>query len=209
MKSVRYAVALVLLLLGALINLNPDIVNQTADPQDGHHVEDSNLVGLQENEEWLVLRVAFPEKPHSDAKIDSIFDIDEDDSPELSASEYVRHMSAGSSSLEVTLSEDIWVSPMDEGYWGEDSPEMRDYGIDGRGVEGLVEDSVNALLSGKNLSRWDYNGDGFVDRILILHSGAAQESGASSESIWSHFSELQNPVELGEWTISHYTISSL
>ena len=126
MKSVRYAVALVLLLLGALINLNPDIVNQTADPQDGHHVEDSNLVGLQENEEWLVLRVAFPEKPHSDAKIDSIFDIDEDDSPELSASEYVRHMSAGSSSLEVTLSEDIWVSPMDEGYWGEDSPEMRD-----------------------------------------------------------------------------------
>jgi len=208
-KSVRYAVALVLLLLGALINLNPDIVNRTADPQDGHHVEDSNLVGLQENEEWLVLRVAFPEKPHSDAKIDSIFDIDEDDSPELSASEYVRHMSAGFSSLEVTLSEDIWVSPMDEGYWGEDSPEMRDYGIDGRGVEGLVEDSVNALLSGKNLSRWDYNDDGFVDRILILHSGAAQESGASSESIWSHFSELQNPVELGEWTISHYTISSL
>ena len=46
MKSVRYAVALVLLLLGALINLNPDIVNQTADPQDGYHVEDSNLVGL-------------------------------------------------------------------------------------------------------------------------------------------------------------------
>ena len=98
---------------------------------------------------------------------------------------------------------------MDEGYWGEDSPEMRDSGAEGRGVEGLVEDSVSALLTGVNLSRWDYNDDGFGDRLLILHSGAAQESGAASETIWSHFSELQNPVELGEWTISHYTISSL
>ena len=209
MKSVRYAAAFVFLLLGALINLNPDIVNQTADSSNDPHSEDSNLVGLQDDEEWLVLRVGFPGKPHSDEKIDSIFDIDEDGSPQLSASEYVSQMSGGASSLEVTLSEDIWISPMDEGYWGEDSPEMRDSGADGRGVEGLVEDSVSALLTGVNLSRWDYNDDGFVDRLLILHSGAAQESGASSETIWSHFSELQNPVELGEWTISHYTISSL
>ncbi|MAR42292.1 MAG: hypothetical protein CMA43_03785, partial [Euryarchaeota archaeon] len=156
MKSVRYAAAFAFLLLGALINLNPDIVNQTADSSNDPHSEDSNLVGLQDDEEWLVLRVGFPGKPHSDEKIDSIFDIDEDGSPQLSASEYVSQMSGGASSLEVTLSEDIWISPMDEGYWGEDSPEMRDSGADGRGVEGLVEDSVSALLTGVNLSRWDY-----------------------------------------------------
>tara|TARA_Y100001934_G_scaffold283513_1_gene403886 strand:- start:13106 stop:14806 length:1701 start_codon:yes stop_codon:yes gene_type:complete len=118
-------------------------------------------------------------------------------------------MSGGLSSLEVTLSEDVWVSQMDEGYWGTDSPGTRDSGLDGRGVEGLVEESVKALLSGVNLSKWDFNDDGLVDRILILHSGSAQESGASSDSIWSHFSELQNPIEMGEWTIGHYTISSL
>ena len=93
MKSVRYAAAFVFLLLGALINLNPDIVNQTADSSNDSHSEDSNLVGLQDDEEWLVLRVGFPGKPYSDEKIDSIFDIDGDGSPQLSASEYVSQMS--------------------------------------------------------------------------------------------------------------------
>jgi len=208
-NSARYATALVLLLLAALVNLNPDIVDPSTDSRIDVNVEESRLVGLQEAEEWLVLRVSFPGMPHSDPKIDNIFDIDEDGSPHLSASQYVRQMSGGLSSLEVTLSEDVWVSQMDEGYWGADSPGTRDSGLDGRGVEGLVEESVKALLSGVNLSKWDFNDDGLVDRILILHSGSAQESGASSDSIWSHFSELQNPIEMGEWTIGHYTISSL
>ena len=209
MKSVRYAVALVLILLGAMINMNPDLVDSKVTPGVSDNVQDSNLVGLQDSEEWLVLRVAFPGKPHSESKTESIFDMDGDGSPHLSASQYVSQMSGGRSTLSVTLSEEVWISPEDEGYWGTDSPGTRDSGIDGRGVEGLVEDSVYALLGNSNLSRWDYNGDGVVDRLLVLHSGEAQESGASSNSIWSHFSELQEPISIGEWTVGHYTISSL
>jgi|TARA_B100001996_G_scaffold375817_1_gene356258 M6 family metalloprotease-like protein len=209
MKSVRYAVALVLILLGGMINLNPDLVDSKVTPGIDDNDQDSNLVGLQNSEEWLVLRVAFPGKPHSESITESIFDMDGDGSPHLSASQYVRQMSGGHSTLTVTLSEEVWISSEDEGYWGADSPGTRDSGIDGRGVEGLVEDSVYALLGNSNLSRWDYNGDGIVDRLLVLHSGEAQESGASSNSIWSHFSELQEPISIGEWTVEHYTISSL
>lgn len=209
MKSVRYATALVLILLAALINLNPDIVDPSKAPHVDSHDGETDLVGLQESEEWLVLRVAFPDKPHDDSIIDQIFDIDKDGSPHLSASQYVAQMSGGLSSLEVTIADGTWVSQMDEGFWGADSSGIRDSGLDGRGVEGLVEESVEGLLDGVNLSKWDYNNDGLVDRILILHSGSAQESGASSDSIWSHFSELQEPIEVGEWTIGHYTISSL
>ena len=209
MKSVRYATALVLILLAALINLNPDSVDPTNASQIDPNAGETDLVGLQESEEWLVLRVAFPDKPYSDSKIDNIFDTDEDGSPHMSASQYVAQMSGGLSSLEVTISEGTWVSQMDEGFWGADSSGIRDSGLDGRGVEGLVEESVEGLLDGVNLSKWDYNNDGLVDRLLILHSGSAQESGASSDSIWSHFSELQDPIKVGEWTIGHYTISSL
>jgi len=202
-------VAFVLLLLGAIINVNPDLVDSKVSPGVGDNDDSSNLVGLQDNEEWLVLRVAFPGKPHSASITESMFDVDGDGSPHLSASQYVSQMSGGHSTLVVTLSEDVWVSPEDEGYWGADSGGERDYGLDGRGVEGLIEDSAYGLLQNSNLSRWDYNGDGIVDRLLVLHSGEAQESGASSNSIWSHFSELQDPITIGEWTIDHYTISSL
>ena len=67
MKSVRYAVALVLILLGAMINMNPDLVDSKVAPGASDNVQDSNLVGLQDSEEWLVRRVAFPAKPYSES----------------------------------------------------------------------------------------------------------------------------------------------
>ena len=56
------------------------------------------------------------------------------------------------------------------------------------GVDKLVENAAKNLLSGLDLSDWDINGDGTLDRLLILHSGNAQESGGPADSIWSHFS---------------------
>ena len=62
---------------------------------------------------------------------------------------------------------------------------------------------------GTDLSRWDFDSDGTVDRLLILHSGGAQESGGGANTIWSHMSWLNEPVEIGDWSVSHYTIASL
>ena len=194
-------IATLILFGGIWVNLNPDLVNTTYNFDDSD--ENPNLVGLQENEHWLVIRVAFPSMPHSLSETESLL------LGSGSAQEYISQLSGGVSNLEVTISDEVWTSDFEESYWGADSQNERDVGNGGSGVDGLVEESVLDLLSGMDLSQWDINGDGIIDRLLVLHSGNAQESGGPSNSIWSHFSNLMNPVSVGQWEIQHYTISSI
>jgi len=186
---------------GIFVNLNPDLVDSHYDFEES--AESSDLVGLQIDERWLVLKVSFPNSPYSESITSSLLQ------GNGSAEEYVQQLSGGSSTLQVTVTDDVWVSEFDESYWGADSQDERDVGNNGGGVDKLVENAAKNLLSGLDLSDWDLNGDGILDRLLVLHSGNAQESGGPSDSIWSHFSTLSSPIEIGEWEIKHYTISSL
>jgi len=186
---------------GIFVNLNPDLVDSHYDFEES--AESSDLVGLQIDERWLVLKVSFPNSPYSESITSSLLQ------GNGSAEEYVQQLSGGSSTLQVTVTDDVWVSEFEESYWGADSQDERDVGNNGGGVDKLVENAAKNLLSGLDLSDWDLNGDGILDRLLVLHSGNAQESGGPSDSIWSHFSTLSSPIEIGEWEIKHYTISSL
>ena len=201
MKILRVVIAVLILMGGVFVNLNPDLVDSHYDFEESD--ESSDLVGLQIDERWLVLRVSFPNSPHSESITSSLLQ------GNGSAEEYVQQLSGGSSTLQVTVTDDVWVSEFDESYWGADSQDDRDVGNNGMGVDKLVENAAKNLLSGLDLSDWDINGDGTLDRLLILHSGNAQESGGPADSIWSHFSTLATPIEIGEWEIKHYTISSL
>ena len=61
-----------------------------------------------------------------------------------------------------------------------------------------------------SLEQYDYNGDGVIDRFLILHSTLAQEQGSGSTNrIWSHFTSFSEPIEKSEFTFEHYTMSSM
>ena len=186
---------------GIFVNMNPDLVDSHYDFEESD--ESSDLVGLQIDERWLVLRVSFPNLHHSESITSSLLQ------GNGSAEEYVQQLSGGASTLQVTVSDDVWVSEFEESYWGADSQNERDVGNNGMGVDRLVENAAKNLLTGLDLSDWDLNGDGILDRLLVLHSGKAQESGGPSESIWSHFSTLAKPIEIGNWEIKHYTISSL
>ena len=201
MRSFKVVIATLILFGGIWVNLNPDLVNTTYNFDDSD--ENPNLVGLQEYEHWLVIRVAFPSMPHSLSQTESLL------IGPGSAQEYISQLSGGVSNLEVTISDEVWISDFEESYWGADSQTERDVGNGGNGVDKLVEESALDLLSGMDLSQWDINGDGVIDRLLVLHSGNAQESGGPSNSIWSHFSNLMNPVSVGQWEIQHYTISSM
>ena len=53
------------------------------------------------------------------------------------------------------------------------------------------------------------DGDSIIDRLLILHSGNAQELGGSSTSIWSHYSQLDSPLEISGYIVEHYTMASI
>tara|TARA_B100001173_G_scaffold290043_1_gene280319 strand:- start:68 stop:2020 length:1953 start_codon:yes stop_codon:yes gene_type:complete len=200
-KTLKVALATLILIGGIWINLNPGITDSRYDFDDND--DSTKLLGLQEDEDWLILRVAFPSLPYSESESSSLL-FGED-----SAQEYISQLSGGTSNLNVTITDEIWVSEFEESYWGADSQDERDVGISGNGIEKLVEESCISLLSDMDLSNWDIDDDGTIDRLLILHSGNAQESGGSSDSIWSHFSTLTTPLEIGKWEINHYTISSI
>ena len=149
MKILRVVIAVLILMGGVFVNLNPDLVDSHYDFEESD--ESSDLVGLQIDERWLVLRVSFPNSPHSESITSSLLQ------GNGSAEEYVQQLSGGSSTLQVTVTDDVWVSEFAESYWGADSQDERDVGNSGMGVDKLVENAAKNLLSGLDLSDWDIN----------------------------------------------------
>lgn len=60
-----------------------------------------------------------------------------------------------------------------------------------RNTQKLVEDLVDAVDGEVDFSRYDNDGDGYVDVLMILHAGTGAEFSGSDDDIWSH-----------EWQIS-------
>ena len=204
MRALR-AVLTALLLLGALyVHFNSEIVDEWASNQ-GSNEEDNelSLLGVQTEERWLVLQVEFPNNQYPTSTASEIL------IGEGSAEEYVEQMTGGSSSLSVTLFDKVWQAPQGVRNWGEDVAGERDHGADGNGAETLLRDVASEQLQGIDLSNWDLNSDGVIDRILILHSAQPQEMNGGTDSLWSHFTGMQEPLEIGDWRFEHFTIASV
>jgi M6 family metalloprotease-like protein len=189
-------------MIGLFAHINSDIIDDWLEDQIQNEEKDNEiLVGIQSLENWLVVPVSFEGANFNYVKADSILN------GENSASTYIEQMSAGNSFLNVTILEQIWVSSEEVHFWGVDGEE-RDSGTNGFGVTNLVEIVVNDMLLGQDLSPWDLDDNGVIDRLLILHSAEPQEIGGGSSSIWSHMSGLDEPVEISNWSVNHYTIAS-
>ena len=204
MRALR-AVLAALLLLGALsVYFNSDKVDDWASNQAiGGDDEGLSLLGIQTEEKWLVLQVEFPNSPFSSAMASNLLIGDG------SAEEYIDQMTAGESTLSVTLFDEVWQAPHGVKKWGEDVADERDHGADGNGAETLMREIAEDQLQNEDLSNWDLNGDGVIDRILILHSAQPQEKNGGANSLWSHFTSMQEPLEIGDWTFEHFTIASV
>ena len=204
MNNARATTALMVVFFGLIANLYSDVIDDwlsnTIQTQNSSNEE--ILVGIQENENWLIIPVSFQGDNFDLDKAQSIL---ESDGP---ASSYIGQISAEQSILNVTILDEVWISNYNVNFWGEDSESGRDSGSDGAGVDNLVENAVKDMLSGRDLSPWDFDNNGIVDRLLILHSANPQEISGGSSSIWSHMSGLDNPVKIGKWSINHYTIAS-
>jgi len=187
MTAARVVLAAAILLMGVWANFNPDVIDGWVD--DGIAVQSDepvSLVGLQEEEEWLIVRVQFPGKPFLQSKANSMLGGDG------SAASYIEQMSGSGSSLVITEASEIWTSPHPEGHWGADSNEERDIG-----VTSLIEESVETLLVGTDLSRWDFDSDGTVDRLLILHSGGLRNQEVGPMQYGVTCPGLTSPLRLG------------
>ena len=186
-----------------MANINSDYIDDWLDDQVQPPIQSKEiLVGVQDSENWLVVPVSFEGDDFNRVKAESIIN------GQNSASTYIDQISAGNSVLNATILQDIWVSSNEVNFWGVDSELERDSGTDGLGVTQLVEIAVKEMLIDKDLSPWDFDDDGIVDRILILHSANPQEIGGGASSIWSHMSGLDNPIVIDKWSINHYTIAS-
>ena len=204
MNKARATTALMVVFFGLIANLYSDVIDDwlsnTIQTQNSSNEE--ILVGIQENENWLIIPVSFQGDNFDLDKAQSIL---ESEGP---ASSYIEQISAEQSILNATILDEVWVSSYNINFWGEDSESGRDSGSDGAGVDNLVENAVKDMLSGRDLSPWDFDNNGIVDRLLILHSANPQEISGGSSSIWSHMSGLDNPIKIGKWSINHYTIAS-
>ena len=200
MDVVRKAIAGTVLVLILVIQLNPSLVNSAVVPDRGEESTNSgsDLVTLQDEEHWLIVPIHFPTASFPDSEIESLVE------GEDGAFEYIIQASGGRSSLDVTISQRPYIAPQHIGYWGEDSDASRDVE-----VQELVSLAASYSLTGSDLSPWDLDSDGIIDRILFIHGEKPQEIGGGSQSIWSHFSELDNPIDVSSWTIEHYTITSI
>jgi M6 family metalloprotease-like protein len=203
MNAARTTISVVIIVLGLSANINSDIIDDWLSDQ--ITINENNydiLVGVQDLENWLVIPVSFQDDSFNLATANSILN------GENSARSYIQQITNGQSSLNATILDEVWISSNKIEFWGADGEIERDSGSDGLGVTDLVERVVKETLAGKDLSAWDLDNDGILDRILILHSAKPQEIGGGSNSIWSHMSGLDESVKIGDWSIEHYTIAS-
>lgn len=73
--------------------------------------------------------------------------------------------------------------------------------------EALVTEAVNLAAPSINFSDFDNDKDGNVDGIYVLHAGFGEDSGAASNTIWAHTSNIPT-IKLNGVAISDYACSS-
>ncbi|MGA0240813.1 MAG: immune inhibitor A domain-containing protein, partial [Poseidonia sp.] len=210
MKRLASMVLAVLLLSASLLmwfngsGLTDWLTEQRIIIDDG---EGDSLLGLQEDEHWLVVVVDFPDHPASDAwgptEAQTLLD--------QAAKPYIDQLSGGTSSLTLDVHPDVVRA----------SSNLAAYGSDGTGKDTdesgqflpaqLAQEVVERLEESLAWEDADLDGNGQVDRLLILHSTKGQEeSSGVQERIWSHFTTFEEPLAVKNGlTVAHYTMASL
>ena len=206
--SIAVPVAVLLLLVGSWFAMNGEIVENWIDEQRNSSGEDTNnLIGLQNNETWIVVMVDFSDNPAGSGEDPStaagiIRDV---------ANPFLNQTSGIDIELNLIIYDEVIRAKFPMTTYGADSGSTRDAGIDGVNPSTLATEVVNQIGDDVAWEQADYNDDGVVDRFLILHPAEPQEDGGGgSNRIWSHFSQMPGVLETkGEQKIEHYVIASM
>jgi len=83
-------------------------------------------------------------------------------------------------------------------------------GSNGRGsypnnAQRMVQDAVAAADPLVDFSKYDVNGDGFVDNLVVIHAGKGAELTGASGDIWSHKWTTAAPISVDGVQVSSYT----
>jgi M6 family metalloprotease-like protein len=205
---IAWPIAIVLSLLTVGAYFNGDSVNDwikehsiTIDSQ-----EQGPLVGVNDNEVWLFVLIDFPDQDEAEncnqQRASNLIDDN--------AIEFLNQGIAPNSTLEIVYHDRIVITDFGMADYGHDVNGENDVGRNGVNPHTLAQEIVLEIKDEVDWPKFDLNNDGWIDRFLILHCIKPQEDGGGSSSrIWSHFSSIEETVELpDDLKISHYTISS-
>ena len=197
---------LICLLLSILSFSFSSTINSFFDIEiDSEDIEDTPLVGLENNESWLVVLVDFDSDKLEENEKQAFGTLLEEQ-----ARLYFTEAIGSSVNIEIDVYDEIIRSQRPLEYYGNDGANGRDYGDSTQFMPAELSEYVVTNLEVDDWSKYDLNDDEVVDRLLIVHSTLAQEQGAgSSNRIWSHFTTFQNPITVDGYSIEHYTMSSI
>ena len=172
---------------------------------DSNVANETPLVGLVDNESWLVVLVDFDSDPLENNQKQEFGTLLEEQ-----AQLYFTEASGRTINIEIDVHDEIIRSQRPLQYYGKDGDNGRDYGDGTEFMPAKLSEYVVDNLNVEDWSKYDLNEDKIVDRFLIVHSTLSQEQGGGSTSrIWSHFTTFQTPISIDGYVIEHYTMSSL
>ena len=199
-------IAAALFLLGTIsFAYNSEINSWIRDNSITIEEEEISILGVQSNEKWPVFIVDFDAGNSNWGKIEA------QDILIPEASNYFDQMTNFSTDLEIDIFDKITIPEYDMEYYGNDFGIQRDSSSDGTHLPMiLAKEVVNDHKNDIDWSKYDLDNDGWVDRLLILHTSIGQEEGGNSNRIWSHFTTFDEVIDLpDDMKAGHYTMASL
>ena len=164
--------ALAFISVGGWSFLNQEIVDTWILERNFIETHDTDdLVGLQTNETWLVLIVDFESNPSN-----GVWGADEARSLLANrASDYFYQVSGNLTNVNLTVYPEVIRASNDLAYYGGDTSN-RDVDADGTFMpEELAQEAVEGISTPVDWDPFDLDGDGTIDRLLILHTSKGHE----------------------------------
>jgi M6 family metalloprotease-like protein len=204
-------IAITFVVLGLLGWSNPEVVGSLFEEvrENVSSDEGAEIIGIQAQEKWLVIVVDFDDSPAQAGR--DVLQAKGLLNGDNGAQGYIEQLTGGTSNLNLTFIEQVFRATHDSTDYGHDQDGERDVGIMDGGPASLAEQVISEAAHSVDWEEFDLNGDGAIDRLLILHTARPQEDGSGSSSrIWSHFGPLVEPVSVsGGLKVHHYTMASL
>ena len=208
-RLARVAIAITIILGGQWLASQPDIYMPIFDAirEEVIMTNDAETVEMQDDERWLVIIVEFPDDLSTSGSDHTRANAMLTGSN--SAATYFSEISNGRSTLIANVQSEIHTANHNEAAYGRDVGGERDVGDESTGgPAGLVEEALTTTFTDIDMSPFDFDNDGWVDRLLILHTGGAQEDGGNQNAIWSHYAPLSPGFSAGGKSIGAYTLAS-
>jgi len=143
----------------------------------------------------VVIPVQFPDKQ---AKA-SISELENEFFGSNSFASYYEEQSYGNLEITGTVLPQWYTLQNDMGYYG-DNYEAN--------VADMIKEAIYAADADIDFSQYDYNQDGIVDGLFVVHAGAPDENGGgNNEEIWSHYYSISPVTVDGVKIIDYETVS--